>query len=338
MNNDLDLIDKIIYGDLMPWLDENKPDTKFTALISEIKTITPEYTPTFELNFYRPFNQKTKYYNRLISDEVVIYCNKINRLIKEDNNKKIQKYWQNDTLNKKLPSRLKDVGKLIKDKQLDLEYINPRKSSFDLDSDHKTDIYIIQVLKLSLIKTYLEVQNFFPFLSDEDKLINEDFYSQFLFEPLPEKKFIKEAQSTIEIPTQTSQKEIQQPQPRKKYESFRYKQYNKHPDKLTDLCDSLRKGEFIHQDTKATDFKKIFSGDHIEKPVVWIGNRSEFAYFIKLIHNTHKLVEDLRQDQWKIAIQCFIKENGNLFEIKDRKLQRPNSTGDRLDVAVSLLF
>lgn len=338
MNNDLNLIDKIIYGDLMPWLDENKPDAKFTALISDVKTVCPEYTPKFELDFHRPFNQKTKYYSKLILNEIVAYCNKINTLIQEDNNSKLQKYWQNDTLNKKLPSRLKDLGKLIKDKQLELDYINPRKSSFDLDADHKTDTYIIQLLKKALIQIYLEVQNFFPFLSEEDKLIDEDLYTQFLYEPIPDRKFIKEAQPIIEISAQASQKEIQSPQPRKKYESFRYKQYNKSPDKLTDACDSLRKGSFIHQDTKATDFKKIFSGDRIEKSVVWIGNRSEFAYFIKLIHNTHKLVEDLKQDQWKIAIQCFIKEDGSSFEIKDRKLQRPSSTGDKLDSAVSLLM
>lgn len=171
MNNDLNLIDKIIYGDLMPWLAENKPDAKFTALISEIKTISPEYTPKFELDFHRPFNQKTKYYSKLILNEIVVYCNKINTLIQEDDNSKLQKYWQNDTLNKKLPSRLKDLGKLIKDKQLELDYINPQKSSFDLDADHKTDTYIIQLLKKALIQIYLEVQNFFPFLSEEDKLI-----------------------------------------------------------------------------------------------------------------------------------------------------------------------
>lgn len=338
MNNDLSLIDRIIYGDLMPWLNENKPDARFTAVINEIKTIIPEYVPKFEMDFYRPFNQKTKYYNKFILNEIVAYCNKINKLIQEDDNSKLHKYWQNDTLNKKLPSRLKDLGKLIKDKQFELDYINPRRSSFDLDADHKTEAYIIQLLKQALIHIYLEIQNFFQFLSEDDKLINEDFYTQFLFEPIPEKTFIKEVQPVIDITVQEPKKIKQSPEPGKKYESFRYKQFNKHPDKLTDLCDSLRKGKFIHQDTKATDFKKIFSGDLIEKPVVWIGNRSEFAYFIKLIHNTHKLVEDLKQDQWKIAIQCFIKDDDSSFEIKDRKLQRPNSTGDKLDRAVKLLF
>jgi hypothetical protein len=338
MNNDLNLIDKIIYGNLMPWLDENKPDAKFVALVNEVKKITPEYTAKFELDFYRPFNQKTKYYNKLIFNEVTAYCNKIKKLIHEDNNSKLQKYWQNDTLNKKLPSRLKDLGKLIKDKQFELDYINPRKSSLDLDANHKTDTYIIQLLKLSLIRIYLEIQDFFPFLSEDDKLIDEDFYTQFLFEPIPEMKFIKVTQPIIEISVQIPQKEKQTSQEAKNYESFKYKQYNKNPDKLTDLCDSLRKGNFIHQDTKATDFKKLFSGNNIENPVIWIGNRSEFAYFIKLIHNKHKLVEDLKQDQWKIAIQCFVKEGSDSFEIKDRKLQRPNSTGDKLDRAVCLLF
>ena len=31
-------------------------------------------------------------------------------------------------------------------------------------------------------------------------------------------------------------------------------------DKLTDLCDSLKKSGFIHKDTTTVHFKKVFSG------------------------------------------------------------------------------
>lgn len=37
------------------------------------------------------------------------------------------KYWLEDTLNKRIKTRLKDLGKLIKEKDYALTYIDPKK-------------------------------------------------------------------------------------------------------------------------------------------------------------------------------------------------------------------
>lgn len=191
MKNSLLLFDEIQYRKLIPWLDENKPDEKFTALLSEIKNIEPEFQPQYEIEFYRPFNHKTKYYHKLIQNASIDYCNKIHHQIIEDDRIKLHKYWRNDTLNKKLPARLRDIGKIIKERQYSLDYTNPHKSSFEIDSDHKTETYILQLLKIALIRVYLEIQNFFQFIPQNDLLVEEDFYTQFLFEPVPSDSSIK---------------------------------------------------------------------------------------------------------------------------------------------------
>lgn len=199
MDNKPTLFDKILYDSLRPWLNSNNSDDKFAPLISDIVTVYSEHPLIYEIDFYRPFNNKTRYYNKLIINETNRYCNKIINLINEDHNTLLQKYWLNDTLNKKLQTRLKDIGKIIRDNDYQLAYINPRKTSFNIDTDYKTNTFIIQLLKLALIKVYLEIQETFKSLLSDDLKIEDDFYTQFLFEPVPEISFLKEAPEIINI-------------------------------------------------------------------------------------------------------------------------------------------
>lgn len=68
---------------------------------------------------------------------------------------------------------------------------------------------------------------------------------------------------------------------------------------------SLKRSALIHQDTLLGNFRSVFSGKAIEQKIIWTGNISELAHFIKTLHNTAKKVEDTKQKQWDIAINCF---------------------------------
>ncbi|AHW62292.1 hypothetical protein FH5T_19155 [Draconibacterium orientale] len=321
---------------MRPWLPANNPDEKFASLISGIHQVEPNYSPGFEIKFERPFNNKTKYYAKFIQNESIKTINGLLDSLQEDDTPQLIKYRLNDTLNKKLKTKLKDIGNIIKEQQFELSYINPRKTTFDIDQEHKTNTFVFQLLKTTLIHIYLEIQNV---LKDwvKDELIIEDFYSQLLFEPIPDKTYIQEIK-TIEIEPAKIQKQPDKGDMEVSLKSFTYKDFHKNSDKLNDLCDSLKKSGFIDSTTTAANFKKIFSGREFTIPIIWTGNRSEFSYFIKLIHNNHELVVNLKQDQWKVAVNCFIKADGSKFHTSDRKQQRPSKTGDLLDKAVALLF
>jgi hypothetical protein len=257
--------------------------------------------------------------------------------LQEDDTPQLIKYRLNATLNKKLKTKIKDIGKIIKERGFDLSYINPRKTTFDKDPDHKTNTFIFQLLKISLIHIYLEIQEAFKeWIHDE--LVLEDFFSQLLFEPIPHKFYIRKIVN-IEMETAKTPKQMAVSTTKKvSLTSFTYIKLDKNPDNLNDLCDSLKKNGFINQKTTVTNFKKVFSGKEVTEPIVWTSNPSDFAYFIKLIHNKHKLVVDLKQKQWKVAVQCFVKEDGTPFHNNIRKLQRPASTGDKLDRIVEHLL
>ena len=54
----------------------------------------------------------------------------------------------------------------------------------------------------------------------------------------------------------------------------------------------------------------------------WIGNISDLHYFIKLIHNTNKSVENLKQHQWEVACKCFVHSDGSQFDRQQLKEQK----------------
>lgn len=336
--NKLQILDDILYKGLQPWLPENNPDEKYAAMLSEIKVIESDLNLKYVVDFPRPFNNKTKYYQRVIFREMNTYCNLVINQIADNNDIRVKKYWLNDTLDKKLKTRLKEIGKLIKERQLDFIYIDSSKITFEKDTGHKTDTYIIQLLKICLMKIYLEIQNKFMNLREEVMLI-DDFYTQFLFEPVPSNSHIKETPPILSI--ESEKPTIVTPfipAPSISYLSFTYKKTVTNPENLNDLCDSLKKHNFIAANTSVTNFKKIFSGKEITQPVEWIGNSSEFYYFIHLIYTKNKLVDDLKQKQWKIACQCFVQSDGRSFDpSKLRALKKPQLTAKLLDQAVSLI-
>jgi len=336
--NKLNILDDILFNGLQPWLPMNHPDEKYESMLSDIKAVEPTNPMKYKVEFYRPFNFKTKYYHKLIIRETNKYCDRVINLISVDENLQVKKFLLNDTLNKKLKSRLIEVGKLIKEKHLDIDYIDPTKFTFEQDVDHRTTIYIIQLLKCCLIKIYLEIENAFPIFR-KDRMVIEDFYTQLLFEPIPSNSFLKETPHILIIePIKIKGVKATSSLIKQSFNSFTYNNLSKGSEKLTDLWDSLKKFHFIAEDTPLISFKKVFTGKELLHPVVWTGNSSEFYYFIYLIYSRYKLVEGLRQQQWQVACKCFIPNNESTYDpSKIRRLKKPQLTASSVEQAVNLL-
>ena len=336
--NKLHLFNDILFNGLQPWLPKNNPDEKFASMLSEIKAVEPTLPMKYKVEFIRPFNCKTKYYQMLMVRETNKYCDRVINFISEDDNLQLKKYWLNDTLNKKLKTMLKEVGKLIKEKHLDMDYIDPTKNTFELDVDHKTDIYIIQLLKCCLMKIYLEIENVFLTFR-KDIMVIEDFYTQLLFEPIPSNSFLKETPHILFIePEKSKPVKAVIPVAKQYFNSFIYIKLLKEPSNLNDLWDNLKKNHLIAKDTALMSFKKVFSGKQITQPIVWTGSPSEFYYFIYSIYSQYKLVENLRQQQWQVACKCFVPVNESTYDSsKIRLLKKPQLTARIVEQAVNLI-
>lgn len=338
MSKVTEILDDILYGDRRPWLEVETSDEKYFSLKEEIKEMIPQIPLRFEIEFPRPSTNKTKYFYRLISNAVVEYSYRIISLIKEDDNENLVKYYLNDILNKHLKNRLRELGNLIKEKDFAPVYISRNYVPSSEDKNHQDNTYIIQFLKLAYMQIYLEVQEEFK-TEIADILIPEDFYTQLLNEAVPENIPIRR-RIIIEVDSiHTGNISVRPSENRGSAFSFTYKQFATNPEKINDLHDNLLKNKFIAADTSLTSFRKIFSGKKVTVPVKWLGLPSELSYLIKLLHNEHKLVQDLKQKQWKVVPLCFVDKDNNAetyFNI--RKLQRPETKGYLLESAVKLLF
>ncbi len=337
MKNYFTILDDILYKGMRPWLEVNNPDERFASMISGVKQVGPTFQPKYEIQFERPFNNKTKYYSKLILNEKIKSTNFLLVALQEDDTPLLIKYRLDAILNRKLKSKIKDIGNIIKKRQFDISYINPRKTTFDIDQEHKTNTYIFQLLKISLIHIYLEIQEVFKDWI-QDKFVIEDFYSQWLFEPIPSKFYIHKIQVIeADVPKPVGHKSDDRFEDIP-FASFTYIGLQKNPEYVNDLCDSLKKFSFIDQKTTVTNFKKVFSGNPVSVPVIWTGNPTEFSYLIKLIHNKHKLVVDLKQKQWKVACKCFVQSDGTPFDrAKLRTLKKPQLSYKQLESAVNKL-
>jgi hypothetical protein len=116
-----------------------------------------------------------------------------------------------------------------------------------------------------------------------------------------------------------------------KQHSFRYKKYDTAPLNINKLYKELKSKNFIHPDTRLVNFKKVFSGGEIIKPIIWIGTMTELGYFVKQLHDKLKYVENLKHQKWPVAINCFIQGDGTQFERTPLRSQVIPSTSRIID-------
>jgi hypothetical protein len=119
--------------------------------------------------------------------------------------------------------------------------------------------------------------------------------------------------------------------------SFKYKNNISGSVNLTDLMNSLKRSALIHQETLLGNFRSVFSEKEIEQKIIWTGNISELAYFIKALHNTAKKVEDTKQKQWEITINCFEMADGTELTKDKLRTQKTPARAAIIEKAVNIL-
>ena len=119
--------------------------------------------------------------------------------------------------------------------------------------------------------------------------------------------------------------------------SFKYKNHISGSVNLTDLMNSLKRNALIHQDTLLGNFRSVFSEKEIEQKIIWTGNISELAHFIKTLHNTAKKVEDTKQKQWEITINCFQMADGTELTKDKLRTQKAPARAAIIEKAVNIL-
>lgn len=83
---------------------------------------------------------------------------------------------------------------------------------------------------------------------------------------------------------------------------------------LGDLFHKLRSElQLIAPDTSIEDFRAIFSGKVVLKPVTWTGTNKQLQYLFKTIVPKLKLPGDNKPKKWVAVAACFVHRNGDSF-------------------------
>jgi hypothetical protein len=112
----------------------------------------------------------------------------------------------------------------------------------------------------------------------------------------------------------------------KKPLSFKYKYLDQRPADINTLYNKLVKADLVSEDSPFLDFKKIFSGDEVQNPVVWTGSQSDLFHLIKQIHTVNKSVDSRTNEIWKITTHCFLNHEGKRYSINWRSQKSPSNS------------
>jgi hypothetical protein len=348
------IFEKILFGELSPWRNDNSSESKFRdilnynvrankdnpglffkalkdsfrgyhidfkidhlSIIENIASLAKyaELQTYFDiLSIPAYFNKASEFYYYLIKNE----CSRI-RIAIAINIENCKTYADSEY----------QVVSLLKNLDYIIEQLGQRTST------DKLSVYVLNAMKISLFRLYQEIKTVYPSLIGMESLSEYEIINFIAPDFETEKNVHNSVSSLIHRFIESNHsisnvEEMSFPYVKPSdllYSSFTYIHLNTKPDNIKDLFDSLKNHNLIDKETLYSDFKKIFSGDQVLKPVIWLGNVSEFYYFIKLIHNINKSVIDLKQHQWEVACNCFVMPDGSTFDrLKLKKQKIPLTT------------
>lgn len=327
-------IESIILNDLRPWLDKNiEADDFYAPALRSNPLLQERFSANYILDFSIPaFSDKIRYYQRLVSNDITTYLNQLIEGASNDSENII--LFKLKKANGELNSILVSTNDLILRRGYDLTLITSKHADFNTDREHKESTFITNYTLISLVKCFLEVQSHFAeFVHADNKMNIADIYSRILNKPVPENTYLKEVQVINVLPSEQKEKK-----PKSDILSFNYKHIQKNSSNIADLMDSLKKNNFIAQETSITDFRHVFSGEYVANPIRWNGGKSTLSYFIKLLHNELKVITYPGNSLWKIVCTCFVDDDGSQFnESNLRDQKKPKLKLSEIERAANLM-
>ncbi|HEY3369350.1 MAG TPA: hypothetical protein VGK10_00800 [Prolixibacteraceae bacterium] len=118
------------------------------------------------------------------------------------------------------------------------------------------------------------------------------------------------------------QKSIRTRQDTNKLLAFYYNNIKK--DGLPLVHKRLLQLKAIPPETTLTELRAIVNGLELVKPLKWLAGQGDLMVFIKEATSNGKLTFPYQQ-QWNIAVKCFVKEDGSSFDVTGLKLARPTN-------------
>ncbi|MFD1015784.1 DUF6617 family protein [Winogradskyella rapida] len=231
---------------------DNRQEKDFKYLLSDFKLNPKANNAVFNVNFKKPFNAKKEYYQKIICNETEKTIASFVTNFPKNANTPENKY-SFTILHNKYDKYLNDIA----------TYINTRAITKDLSED---DNYIINYLKVSVIRLYAELQEQYGQFSENTKFSISEIAEKYFNDETFDVSLI-EKNTTKKVAAKTKSKTKAKPKT-----SFGYKSNDtstlltvlKQVNLKIDLLDNRTTVEQLHQLLLAKDFANTESQIYLQ--------------------------------------------------------------------------
>lgn len=151
------LFEELLQGSLNPLLLAMAADTDYNDRIECQISNSVCDEGRYAITFRELHHVKQRYYKKLILSETYAYCNELILLLGAETSPNIRAYYRDAILDNHLTTCLKRLGEKME--AYDLNHPLDKLIEQNADIDKICNSYVFQLLKVCLVKAYLEVQD-----------------------------------------------------------------------------------------------------------------------------------------------------------------------------------
>jgi len=197
-NNRFAVIDRILFTDLKPQHTSGKNDDWFLSQMAVLEVVPHYFQFAYLLEFITPVTARSRFYKRLIDNELADYYNYISGQLLNAGNREEKSFFVQVALQKAIKVKLQETCHETGCYRPDLLLSANGPGNGSQDRTNWETAYIYQYLKLSLVTLYLNIQ-----VSGKDYLLSEPVtLNELLFMHAPgmvdEDKYIRVASKSYQ--------------------------------------------------------------------------------------------------------------------------------------------
>lgn len=311
-------IDSIIRLDLCPLRETKQGNDYYEPKLRELGKVEEKFSRNYNIEFNAPeVSAKVRYYRKLIDNAITT---ELNDFFSKTNSNTLALFYRKSILGL-VQTGLKEIREIIITNNLDLDALFiSRDYSGALYINENT--YIYHYLVLALIRFYMEFQqHFIDYIEESKQRTIDSFFVEILqwrksdyvnitliptleITPVNEVKKDKNVNEDVVL-------------------SFIYTKLQTDSQNINALFYELKQHNAIPKEEPITEFKHLFSGVKVEKPITWIGNKSDLSYLFKQLVNEHKVLDIPKgKTIWDVVDACFVDKNGKPFGINVLRKQK----------------
>lgn len=311
-------IDSIIRLDLCPLRETKQGNDYYEPKLRELGKVEEMFSRNYNIEFNAPeVSAKVRYYKRLIDNAITA---ELNNYFSKTNSNTLALFYRKSIFGL-VQTGLKEIREIIVVNNLDLDALFvSRDYSGTLYINENT--YIFHYLILALIRFYMEFQqHFIDYIEESRRKSIDSFFVEILqwrksdyvnitliptleITPINEVKKDKNVNEDVVL-------------------SFVYTKLQTDSQNINILFSELKQHNAIPKEEPITEFKHLFSGVKVEKPITWIGNKSDLSYLFKQLVNEHKVLKIPKgKTIWDVVDACFVDKNDKPFGVNVLRKQK----------------